>query len=75
MDFRDLLGAVDAMCSLKKMAEDTGISYAYLNDLKNGRRKEPGYTKGVVIVDYYNRMIEERTDKITERMICGWQPI
>lgn len=75
MDFADLLGAIDAMCGLKKMAEETGISYAYLNDLKNGRRKEPGYTKGTTIVEYYNRTIEERTDRITERMICGWQII
>jgi len=84
--FQRLLKEIEKYCSLKKMASDISISdkvsYKHLNNLKNGTRKEPNYTLGVLIVEYHDKImktnetaLKERVIDIKKTMIKNWQEI
>ena len=73
VDFASLLDQIEAFKPLKRVAQDLGVSRAHLVNLKNGVRKEPGYTLGVRIVEYHKATIQGKFDHLKAKIRNGWQ--
>lgn len=71
IDFQSLLSALEVWREFKAVEADTGIPYRYLCDLRSGRIREPCYSRGKRLVEYYEEIRKNRFSKL-DTSCNGW---